>query len=93
MDTRLLARQQRVEGRDVAAHGVAAEPDRLHERRARAAERVEHEAPRRAVPGDQRLGELRGEFAEVRMQAVDVLGARALREGVLTMTAPRSISA
>ena len=55
---RLLAREQRVEGRDVAPRGVAPEPDRLDERRPGAAERIEHEPARRAVALDQRLGEL-----------------------------------
>ena len=80
---RLLPREQRVEGRDVAADGVAAEPDCLHERRAGAAERIQHEPARRAVPPDQRLGQLRRELAEVRMQAVDVLRALALRQRAL----------
>ena len=80
---RLLAREQRVEGRDVAAHRVAAEPDRLDERRARAAERIQHEAARRAVAPDQRLGQLWRELAQVRMQAVHVLRALALRQRAL----------
>ena len=80
---RLLAREQRVEARDVAAHGVAAEPDGLDERRARPAERIQDEAARGAVPPDQRLGELRRELAEVGVQAVHVLRALALRQRAL----------
>ena len=56
---RLDAHEQSVERRDIDADRVVAGLERLHERRARAGERVEHAAPRPHVPLEQRLDELR----------------------------------
>ena len=59
-------------------HGVVAALERLHERRPRARERVEHAAAAGDIPLEQRLDELRDELAEVRMEPVDVLRPLAL---------------
>ena len=72
--------QERVEAGDVDARGVIAGLERLHERRPRAGERVEHASPRRDVALEHRLDELGNELAEIRMQAMDVPGALALGE-------------
>ena len=77
---RLDAGQQRVEAGDVDTGGVVPGLERLHERRARACERVEHAAAGGNVPVEQRLDELRDELAEVRVQAMDVLRPLALRQ-------------
>ena len=70
--------QQRVKRRDVDAGRVVAALERLHERRPRAGERVEHAAAGRDVALQERLDELRDELAEVRVEPVDVLRALAL---------------
>ena len=85
---RLDAGEQRVEACDVDAGRVVSGLERLHERRARAREGIEHAPAGGNVPVEQRLDELRDELAEVRVQAVDVLrplalGQRRLRPGQL----------
>ena len=85
---RLDAGQQRVESGDVDTGRVVPGLERLHERRARAREGIEHAPTGGNVPVEQRLDELRDELAEVRVQAVDVLrplalGQRRLRPGQL----------
>ena len=65
---------------DVDAGRVVAGLERLHERRARARERIEHATAGGNVPVEQRLDELRDELAEVRVEAVDVLRPLALRQ-------------
>jgi hypothetical protein len=70
--------QQRVERCDVDAGRVVAALERLHERRPRARERVEHTAARRHVTLQEPLDELRDELAQIRVQPVDVLRALAL---------------
>ena len=75
---RLHAREQRIEARDVDARRVVARLERLHERRARARERIEDTAAGRDMPLEKRLDELWDELAEVRMEAVDVLRSLAL---------------
>ena len=77
---RLDAGEQRVEAGDVDAGRVVPGLERLHERRARACEGVEHAPAGGDVPVEQRLDELRDELAEVRVQAVDVLRPLALRQ-------------
>ena len=54
--------------------------ERLDERRARARERIEHATPRGHVTAEELLDELRDVLAEVRVQAVHVLRAHALRQ-------------
>ena len=75
---RLDGDQERVERGDVDAHGVVARLERLHQRRARAGERVEHAAAGPHVALQQRLDELGHELAQVGMQPVDVLRPLAL---------------
>ena len=77
---RLHAGEQRVEAGDVDAGGVVARLECLHERRARAGERIEHPASGGNVPVEQRLDELRDELAEVRVQPMDVLRPLTLRQ-------------
>ena len=77
---RLDRDEERVERRDVDPDGVVAGLERLHERRSRAGERVEHAAARAHVALEQRLDELRHELAEIRMEPVDVLRPLALRQ-------------
>ena len=77
---RLDAGEQRVEAGNVDAGCVVPGLERLHERRARAREGIEHASTGGNVPVEQRLDELRDELAEVRVQAVDVLRPLALRQ-------------
>ena len=72
--------QQAVEARDVDPRRVPSRFERLDERRARSGERVDDVPARHDVAVEQRLDELRDELAEVRVEAVDVLRALALRE-------------
>ena len=85
---RLDLHEQAVERRDVDTDRVTAALERLHERRPRPGERIEHPPARGNVPPEQRLDELRDELAEVRVEPVDVLrplalGKLALRPGEL----------
>ena len=80
---RLDAHQQAVERRDVDTSRVEPTLERLHERRPRARERIEHAAPLRHVAPEELLDELRDVLAEIGMEAVDVLGAHALRQLLL----------
>ena len=57
------------------ADRVAAEVDRLDERRADAAHRVEHELARLAVAADDRARELRQHLARMRSRLGQVAGA------------------
>ena len=77
---RLDAGQQRVESGDVDTGRVVPGLERLHERRARACEGIEHASTGGNVPVEQRLDELRDELAEVRVQPVNVLRPLALRQ-------------
>ena len=74
----LDAHQQAVEGGDVAAGRAHAALERLDEGGAGAGERVEHALAADEVALEQHLDELRDELPEVRVEAVDVLGADAL---------------
>ena len=65
---------------DVDTGRVVPGLERLHERRARARERIEHASAGGDVPVEQRLDELRDELAEVRVQTVNVLRPLALRQ-------------
>jgi hypothetical protein len=56
---------------------------RLDERRPRSGERVVDEGARCEAAAKQRLGQLRHELAEVRVQAVHVLRPQALRQVAL----------
>ena len=76
---RLDAREQAVEGRDVAARGVDSERIRLDEGRPGAYERVVDSIAAREVAAQEGLDELRDELAEVGMEAMDVLRALGLR--------------
>src|SRR5262249_58806779 len=76
----LDAREQAVEGGDIAADRVGAEDVRLDERRPRAGERVVDARPGPEVALEEHLHELRDELAEVRMEAVDVLRPFDLRK-------------
>ena len=80
MIPRLDRDEERVERRDVDPDGVVAGLERLHQRRSRAGERVEHPPPRAYEALEQRLDQLRHELAEIRMEAVDVLRPLALRQ-------------
>ena len=75
---RLDAHEETVERGDVDAGRVVTRLERLHERRARAAERVEHVPAALDVAVEQHLDELRDELAVVRVKAVDVLRPLAL---------------
>ena len=77
---RLDAGQKRVESGDVDTGRVVPGLERLHERRARACEGVEHASPDGNVPVEQRLDELGDELAEVRVQPVNVFRPLALRQ-------------
>ena len=79
----LHAHEQAVERGDVDADRVVPRLERLHERRARAREGVQHTSASAHVPAEQRLDELRDEFPEVGVQTVDVL--RALPLGKLRL--------
>ena len=69
----LDAHQQAVERRKVDPRRLPPALQRLHERRARAGERVEHTSARRHVAAQQLFDELRDELPEVGVQTVDVL--------------------
>src|SRR5207244_652843 len=65
---RLDVDEEAVERGDVDAGRVEAGLERLHERRPRPGERIEHVLPRDEVAPEQRLDQLRDELAEVRME-------------------------
>ncbi len=79
----LHAHEQRVERGDVHPGRVVARLERLHERRARAGERVEHAPAARHEAAEQHLDELRDELAEVRVEPVHVLRPHALGQVAL----------
>ena len=60
--------QQAVERRDIATDGATAALERLHERRPRARERIEHRSAAAAVAPEQRFHELWDELPEIRME-------------------------
>jgi len=76
----LHAHQQAVERRDVDAGRVEPALERLNERGARARKRIENSPADRDLAAEQLLDELGGELAEIRVQAVDMLRALALRK-------------
>ena len=77
---RLDAHEQAVEGRDVDSDRVVSALECLHERRPRPRERIEHTPPGPHEAAQQLLDELRHVLAEVRVEAVHVLGAQPLRQ-------------
>ena len=77
---RLDPHQQAVERRDVDADRIVTGLERLHQRRARACERVEHASADGDVASEELLDQLRDVFPEIRMQAMDVLRPHALGE-------------
>src|SRR5262249_26600965 len=80
---RLHVHQQAVESCDVDTRRVEPALERLHERRARADERVENVLTWTEVPREQDLDELLDELPQVRMETVDVLRPVALGEVAL----------
>jgi len=69
----LHSHQQRVERCDVHTDRVVSGFERLHERRSRPCEGIEHTAAGTDIAPEQRLDELRDKLAEVRVQPMDVL--------------------